>query len=1186
MSGFDPVRQLIERVRARWRRLVLLQSAARAGLALAGVLAFVLLAAAWTTRAPLVLAAFVVAAALAAVAAVVWAFWPARAIPSDGRVARFVEEREQSLDDRLVSAAELASSGAPPTMVARLFTDDVGRRASEVDPAAIVPSETLRRAGLQAAASLLLVAMIAFAGRSTIRQAVDALSLRLFPSRIALEVTPGSVRLPSGSPLTIEARLVGNTAPVVAQVLRAPLDAGAEPADWVPVEMTSAAPATFTLALESVEASFRYRVAAGAARSEVFEVQVARPPRVARIDVEYSFPAALKMSSRVEEDTGDIYAPAGTDVRIRVRTEGEAATGNMTLSGGRAIALTPEPPTLVSETLRIVEDGSYRVALADRDGLKNPGDTEYFIRVLEDRPPDVHVVRPARDRAVTRLEEVEIEAEAEDDHGVDRLELVYAIRGGAERTIPLRIDGGRTAVNGRHTLYLEDLDVRPGDFVSYYVRARDVARGKRPSEVRSDIFFLEVKPFEQEFALARSQGAGAGAGGGNRSIDDLVAAQKEIIVATWKLDRRSQAASGAQSEKDIKAVGRAESELKTRVEQTSSSFRDSTMRDPRRSQPPRTGAPSAGRAALPEEDAMTSAALAMGRAVEALDRVKTADALPPEMEALNHLLRAQADVKRREVMRQQAGSGGGQNRASQDLSNLFDKELARQQQTNYETPTTTEQRDEEDGDLESIKDLARRQDEALRRQQELARRRDQMTPEALKRELEQLTREQTELRQRAEELARQLEKQNQQSAAGNQQGARRNQQGAGQSQQGAGQSQQGAGQNQQGAGQNQQGAGQNQQSAADRMREASRAMEAAAGDLRRQDPRQASASGGRALQELQEVQQQMQRAQPDERRRAMGDMQLEARQLADEQRAIAAEQGKAAGGDKGADTRRRLAGDQERLAERTRRLQGGLQEQANAPVEGGRGRRPGQARAESRADDRAAAEQTRNAAREATREIDQQRLVERMQQSASSMRGAAGDSNAGSQTRREQEEVARALDRLADRIAGAITPGDEASRRMTDQLTRAQDLRDQIDSLTREVERLAEQGGRGATGDAARLRDDYNRRLKEARELLEQIGRDNPEVRTGGLGFTFEGQGMVMSAPGTEPFKQDFTQWEQLRKQVTLALDRAESELSRRLQARDTRDRLAAGVDDQPPAGYQDQVDSYFKSLAGRKKPE
>ncbi len=137
-----------------------------------------------------------------------------------------------------------------------------------------------------------------------------------------------------------------------------------------------------------------------------------------------------------------------------------------------------------------------------------------------------------------------------------------------------------TSVTGRHTLYLEDLDVAPGDFVSYYVRARDLARGKRSSEARSDIFFLDVKPFEEEFTLAQSQAA-MGGGRQNQQIDDLVAAQKQIIVATWKLDRRSQAAQGAQSEEDIRSVGKAESELKTRVEQSSSTFRQSTMRDPR-----------------------------------------------------------------------------------------------------------------------------------------------------------------------------------------------------------------------------------------------------------------------------------------------------------------------------------------------------------------------------------------------------------------------------------------------------------------------------------------------------------------------------------------------------------------------------------------------------------------------------
>ena len=103
---------------------------------------------------------------------------------------------------------------------------------------------------------------------------------------------------------------------------------------------------------------------------------------------------------------------------------------------------------------------------------------------------------------------------------------------------------------------------------------------------------------------------------------------------------------------------------------------------------------------------------------------------------------------------------------------------------------------------------------------------------------------------------------------------------------------------------------------------------------------------------------------------------------------------------------------------------------------------------------------------------------------------------------------------------------------------------------------------------------------------LENLRRENPSIGRGaGMGFTFEGQGMVTSAPGTEAFKQDFTKWQQLRKQVTLALEQAGTVLSQKLQARDARDRLAAGVDDTPPAAYQQQVDSYFKALADKPKP-
>ena len=103
--------------------------------------------------------------------------------------------------------------------------------------------------------------------------------------------------------------------------------------------------------------------------------------------------------------------------------------------------------------------------------------------------------------------------------------------------------------------------------------------------------------------------------------------------------------------------------------------------------------------------------------------------------------------------------------------------------------------------------------------------------------------------------------------------------------------------------------------------------------------------------------------------------------------------------------------------------------------------------------------------------------------------------------------------------------------------------------------------------------------------MIDQLRRDDPSLTRGGPGFTFEGQGTVFASPGTEGFKQDFAKWEDLRRQATLALDHAESTLSKKLQAKQARDRLAAGADDNPPPEYKKQVDSYFKAIAGKKKP-
>ena len=77
---------------------------------------------------------------------------------------------------------------------------------------------------------------------------------------------------------------------------------------------------------------------------------------------------------------------------------------------------------------------------------------------------------------------------------------------------------------------------------------------------------------------------------------------------------------------------------------------------------------------------------------------------------------------------------------------------------------------------------------------------------------------------------------------------------------------------------------------------------------------------------------------------------------------------------------------------------------------------------------------------------------------------------------------------------------------------------------------------------------------------------------------------MTLSAPGTEAFKQDFARWESLRRQATQALENVESALAKKLQEKQSKDRLAAGADDKAPAEYQKQVDSYFKAIAKKKQ--
>ncbi len=1113
------LRDLLRRVRGRWMTVAASGLVART----AGALSLVFLAAAvteriWQPRPPGLLLVGALAVALGLLVAG-HAARACRRLPLAPEVARFIEERCPELEDRLASATDVTVRSAPSAFEA-LIVADAAAYARGLDIDRIVSRGRVRRAlgtGALGVAGLVVTSMIAADSAARVGRAAWFYG---FPTSIELHVSPGDARVPAGRAVQIVARV---RAPLglpdgVQPMIVVDDDAGRQS---TPMTVSDGG---FVFDVRRVTSGFAYQVVMGALASPEYRVTALFQPRVARIDLTYDYPVLTGLDRRVEEDGGDIYAPAGTQVRLQVHVDKPVRSGVLVMGTGRRIALDGGTERILESTLRISEHGSYRVALVDEDSLTSAGEAEYFIRVMDDRPPTVRIIRPASDRQVTPIEEVTIAVRADDDYGLERVELVYSVRGGAEHVTPIGSVPLGTSLTAAHTLLLEDLDVRPGDFVTYYARARDVSRGKESSEVRSDIFFLEVRNFEEEFARAQTM---AGMGGRGGDMSDLAATQKEIIVATWKLDRLS--IVGGRSDADIKVLARAQGELRQRAAQAVGPFAPSNS--------PQVGhGLTRGRTS---ERPMARILAAMGRAEASLDAMRTADALPHEMEALNELLKVEAEVQRRQVARQ-GGNGSQSNRSQRDLSALFDRELQRQQQTNYETRTSVDERDEErESDvLRRVRELAHRQDALSEAHRRLDGQMRDLSPEERKRQLERLVREQRELREEAEALGRQL-------AARHEGDSRRSAIPGG-----------------------------------ERLRDAMEEMRRAMSSLLREDLAHATARGDRAAEQLRALERNLRGTIPAERGRALGEMQLEARQLAEAERRMANEARHLTPDRAGSDLRRRIAGQRERLADRVDQLDEGLRALA--------------ATAESA---------KRGPLDEAVRELRDEKLAQRLRAAAGTLRNDADDvvgqeareaepsrASRGGETEgvnphllaEADQEMAKVLDRVAERLGAALDGRVRKTAGLSEGLSRARELRERLTEIERSVDAATREGDGGQDATVARLHGEYVGELRRAGELLEELRREHPA-----LDGTLNSAGRALetrSASGTEAFKQDFAEWEVLRREAQLALEQYEASRSREQSEREARDRLNVGGSNEIPAEYRTLVEKYYRLLATKKK--
>lgn len=631
---------------------------------------------------------------------------------SDEQVALYLEEHEPSLQATLLSAVESSRSGNPSESAAlvKRVVEQALEVCANLNAAHRVEMRPLQRNAM-ALGGVAVVTMIAvLAGPAFLRHAMSAMlswaeSVQA-ASPYRIEVKPGDATIPKGADQTITAALVGfGSEDVVLMVRRTPTG------EFEPVPLVRNDDGKYEGAVFDVNAPTWYQVVADGVQSPIHTLQVVDVPYVQRLELEYHFPAYTGLEPQKVEDAGDIAVLHGTEVNVHIFPTMKTPGGRIVLNDKDSVELAAQPDGSLTAKFTADRDGSYRVELKAPSGELVTASPQYTIDVLDDNAPSVSFNRPGRDTSVSSIEEVFVEAAAEDDFGVKNLDLVYSVNGGPEKVIKLFSGTSRLPeVTAGHTFYLEEMGVETGDSVSYYARATD-NDGSGAKTASSNLYFLRIRPFKKDFKQAQSQGGGGGGGGGGAGqVEALSEQQRQIISATFNVQRDRKKLSAQKLQENSTVVSLSQSRLREQVEGLLTRMNSQLVeRDP---------------AFAKIAEYLPQAVTAMKEAEGKLSAANPDQALPPENKALQVLQKAEEEYETQiSVNRQQGGGGGGGGGAmQQELAEIFDQEL-NQMANRYETANqATEQQNDREVDelLEKLKELARRQEQEAERQRRRA----------------------------------------------------------------------------------------------------------------------------------------------------------------------------------------------------------------------------------------------------------------------------------------------------------------------------------------------------------------------------------------------------------------------------------------------------------------------------------
>ena len=575
-------------------------------------------------------------------------------------------------------------------------------------------------------------------------------------------VEPGDAEVEKGTGLLVLARFANGAIPPQASLIVKKGD------EQQTIEMKkSLDDPVFGARIPAIDSELKYEVQFAEDRSDEFDVSVFEYPQLIRGDAQLSYPEYTRMENREMQDVRRVSAVQGTEASLTFHLNKPVETAILVETGEEVepiqLQQSSENPNAWTANVPMMDIGTrkFQLQLVDAQQRKNKDNPRFTIRTLENKLPDLKLVKPNRDAQVSAVQEMLLQASAWDDFGMQQVGLSYSIGDKVDEPIVLAESvPAKKKQTVEQLLELESLNAEPDQLLSFYFWAEDFGPDGQLRRVASDMYFAEVRHFEEIFRQGQVQPGGQSPSqdqqsqsgqGGNQANQQLAQLQKQIINATWKVIRRETGNTVSNEfQSDIQLLVESQTQAIEMVAAAAERAQDSETRT------------QAGEA----QRHMRNAVNELEAAVAQVSAAPLKSALKDEQAAYQALLKLrgrESNVTRQSQPASASAQGAPQNSARQQQLEQLNM---REQENRYEQEQTavdesTEEQREVRQILSRLRELARRQNDLNQQIKELQSALEQAeTPEEeeeLERRLKRLREEQQQILRDAEDLQDRME---------------------------------------------------------------------------------------------------------------------------------------------------------------------------------------------------------------------------------------------------------------------------------------------------------------------------------------------------------------------------------------------------------------------------------------------